>query len=47
MAGWMFWSITPASNTQQPAEKQLADMDSLITQGANAILIFAHDGESI
>jgi D-xylose transport system substrate-binding protein len=35
------------ADAQQSAEKQLADVDSLITQGANAILIFAQDGESI
>jgi D-xylose transport system substrate-binding protein len=35
------------SDAQQSADKQLADVDSLITQGANAILIFAQDGESI
>ncbi len=35
------------ADAQQSAEKQIADVDSLITQGANAILIFAQDGESI
>ncbi len=35
------------ADAQQSAEKQLADVDSLITQGANAILIFAQDGELI
>ena len=35
------------ADAQQSADKQLADVDSLITQGANAILIFAQDGESI
>jgi D-xylose transport system substrate-binding protein len=35
------------ADAQQSAEKQLADVDSLITQGANAILIFAQDGDAI
>jgi D-xylose transport system substrate-binding protein len=35
------------ADAQQSAEKQIADVDSLITQGANVILIFAQDGETI
>ena len=35
------------TDAQQSAQKQVADVDSLITQGANAILIFAQDGEAI
>ena len=35
------------ADAQQSAAKQLADVESLISQGANAILIFAQDGEAI
>ncbi|MDE2444575.1 MAG: substrate-binding domain-containing protein [Alphaproteobacteria bacterium] len=35
------------ADAQQSAQKQLADVESLIAQGANAILIFAQDGEAI
>lgn len=35
------------ADAQQSAAKQLADVETLIGQGANVILIFAQDGESI
>ncbi len=35
------------ADAQQSASKQLADVESLIAQGANAIMIFAQDGEAI
>ena len=35
------------ADAQQSAAKQLADVETLISQGANVILIFAQDGESI
>jgi D-xylose transport system substrate-binding protein len=35
------------ADAQQSAQKQLADVESLISQGAKVILIFAQDGEAI
>jgi D-xylose transport system substrate-binding protein len=35
------------ADAQQSASKQLSDVESLISQGAKAILIFAQDGEAI
>ena len=35
------------ADAQQSASKQVADVESLIAQGANAIMIFAQDGEAI
>jgi D-xylose transport system substrate-binding protein len=35
------------ADAQQSAQKQIADVENLISQGANVLLIFAQDGEAI